>query len=366
MARKPDVFVRQVTPEEGRKLARIARRSKQPIRMRRAVVVMASAQHQPVGFIAKLMQVSESYVRQVIHDFNDKGFDALDPKWSGGRPAKTDQATRDRICQIARCCPRDLGWPFSTWSLSKLAEVLRTNKIAEVSRETVRQILKAGGVSWRATKTWKASNDPDFQAKMARVLDLYDNPPADGRVICVDEFGPLNLQPRSGRGWFTARRPRRLRATYHRTQGVRHMFSALDLRTGQLFYRIRDRKRWTEFLAFLKSLRARWPGQKLYLICDNYSVHKRAEVRAWCSVNAIELVFLPTYSSWLKPDRMRVRRAAVLRPQRHRPPQPRRTRRRDRHLHPLAQPARRTHPRLRRRIQDPAAGLPNQRCLTRH
>ncbi|MET9030807.1 transposase, partial [Nocardia sp. NPDC004168] len=102
----------------------------------------------------------------------------------------------------------------------------------------------------------------------------------------VDEFGPLNLQPRPGRGWFTARRPRRLRATYRRTQGVRHMFGALDLSSGQLYYRIRDRKRWTEFLAFCKSLRARWPGEKLYLICDNYSVHKRAEVRAWCTANA--------------------------------------------------------------------------------
>ncbi|MFI6369302.1 hypothetical protein ACIBG0_42230 [Nocardia sp. NPDC050630] len=53
----------------------------------------------------------------------------------------------------------------------------------------------------------------------------------------------------------------------------------MDLRTGQWYYRIRDRKRWSEFLAFLKTLRARWPGQKLYLICDNYSVHKRREVR---------------------------------------------------------------------------------------
>ncbi|MFI6225167.1 transposase [Nocardia salmonicida] len=54
-----------------------------------------------------------------------------------------------------------------------------------------------------------------------------------------------------------------------------------------------------EFPSFLKSLRARWPGEKLYLICDNYSVHKRAEVRAWCADNDVELVFLPTYSSWL-------------------------------------------------------------------
>jgi hypothetical protein len=53
-------------------------------------------------------------------------------------------------------------------------------------------------VSWQATKTWKASNDPDFVEKIDRVLDLYDHPPAEGRVICVDEFGPLNLLPRAG------------------------------------------------------------------------------------------------------------------------------------------------------------------------
>jgi transposase len=116
--------------------------------MRGAVVVMASAQHQPVGLIAKLMYVSKACVRQVIHDFNEKGMDALDSKWSAGRPAKTDRATRDRICSVARCCPRELGWPFSVWSLSKLVEVLRGNGIADVSRETLRQILKAGGVSW--------------------------------------------------------------------------------------------------------------------------------------------------------------------------------------------------------------------------
>ncbi|MFI5541924.1 hypothetical protein ACIA5H_36720 [Nocardia sp. NPDC051900] len=48
MARKPDVFVGAVTPQEGGKLAQLARRGRQPVRMRRAVVV-ASAQHQSVA-----------------------------------------------------------------------------------------------------------------------------------------------------------------------------------------------------------------------------------------------------------------------------------------------------------------------------
>jgi hypothetical protein len=41
------------------------------------------------------------------------------------------------------------------------------------------------------------------------------------------------------------------------------MLAALDLATGQMTYRIQDRKRWQEFLALLKVLRSRWPGQKL-------------------------------------------------------------------------------------------------------
>ncbi|WP_020547765.1 IS630 family transposase [Nonomuraea coxensis] len=154
-------------------------------------------------------------------------------------------------------------------------------------------------MSWQTTTTWKASTDPHFSAKMQRVLELYDHPPADGRVICVDEFGPLNLMPRKGKRWWPARSPARLRATYHRYHGVMQMIAALDLATGKLYYRIRTRKRWREYLSFLKTLRARWPGEKLYVIADNYSPHKHPQVRSRAAANDVELVFLPTYGSWL-------------------------------------------------------------------
>ena len=32
---------------------------------------------------------------------------------------------------------------------------------------------------------------------------------------------------------------------------------------------------------------------------DNFSPHKHPEVRTWCAANQINLVFLPTYASWL-------------------------------------------------------------------
>ncbi|WP_221305075.1 transposase [Streptomyces sp. Ag109_O5-1] len=54
-----------------------------------------------------------------------------------------------------------------------------------------------------------------------------------------------------------------------------------------------------EYLSFLKTLGTRWPGQRLYVITDNYSPHKHPEVRSWAADNDVELMFLPTYGSWL-------------------------------------------------------------------
>jgi hypothetical protein len=116
--------------------------------------------------------------------------------------------------------------------------------------------------------------------------------------------GRLNLQPRPDRAWRPTGHPARLRATCRRTSGVRHMLAALDLATGQIIYRIRERKRWREFLVSLKLLRARWPGQKLYLIAGDFFPHKHPEVTGWAATNNVELVFLLLMAEL---DRTRIR-----------------------------------------------------------
>jgi transposase len=238
-------------------------------------------------------------VRELIKAFNDRGFAALDPKARRGSMPRIGPRVREQICRTAKSDPARLGCPFTCWSLTKLRDFLAEQNYIWVSHETIRQVLRNAGISFQNTKTWKHSSDPDFAAKKERILALYDGPPADGRVICVDEFGPLNLMPRPGKGWFPAGRAKRLRATFHRAAGVRHMFAALDLAGGEMFYRIRDRKRWSEFLDFLRQLRRRFPTGRLYVVLDNFSPHKTAAVRDWCAANEVELVFTPTNASWL-------------------------------------------------------------------
>jgi len=60
------------------------------------------------------------------------------------------------------------------------------------------------------------------------------------------------------------------------------------------------------FLKFLKRLIKYKKGKKVFLIVDNLSVHKSAEIQKFVNENKskIELFYLPTYSPELNPDEL--------------------------------------------------------------
>jgi DDE superfamily endonuclease len=154
---------------------------------------------------------------------------------------------------------------------------------------------------------------------------------------------------------------------YTRYHGVMQMIAALDLATGKRYYRIRRRQRWREHLSFRKTLRTRRPGQKLYVIADNYSPHQHPQVRTWAAANDVELVFRPTYGSWLTWIASESPALRYYAPQRHRPPHPRRAERGNRRLRPLAQRPSPAQDQLRRRLTHPKLDqLPGQGCVTGH
>jgi transposase len=119
------VQVRELSNDEGRRLLSIVRRaSGSVVRLLRAQMVLWSAQRMDVPAIAKIAFTSEDRVRAVIHNYNEDGFDSRAPKYAGGRPPTFTLAQRREIKKVALSRPVDHDLPFSTWSLSKLAEFL--------------------------------------------------------------------------------------------------------------------------------------------------------------------------------------------------------------------------------------------------
>jgi hypothetical protein len=193
--------------------------------------------------------------------------------------------------------------------------------VDDISYEGLRGLLREEGVSFHRTKTWKTSHDPDYAAKKARVEHLYaiagdevipeeDEPEV---IFCLDEFGPLNLQPHPGGQWAErggkhkepGREPRpRRRATYTRPHGVRHLFAAYDLGKDKLYGHIKPKKDRTGFPEFCRYLRSLYPPKtRIAIVRDNFSprltTRKDSRVSDWAAADNVEFAYTSTNSSWL-------------------------------------------------------------------
>jgi transposase len=297
------VRARRLSDQEGRRLQQIVRRGKHgSVRVRRAMIIMASASGTPVGAIARLVAADEDTVRDVVHAFNEKGLAALDPNWAGGRPRLISDDDIDLIVAAATARPEKLGQPFTHWSVRKLTTYLAgdTTRPVAIGRERLRQILHQRGISFQRTRSWKESTDPDRDAKLDRIEHVTTHFP--DRCFAFDQFGPLSIRPCHGASWAPKTKPDRLPATYHRTHGIRYFHGCYSLADDQLWGVIRARKGGDHTLAALKSIRAARPGgYRLYVILDNLSANKTPAIRAWASRANVELCFTPTSASWANP-----------------------------------------------------------------
>jgi len=267
------------------------------------MVILASAGGNSVPVIARLMQADEDSVRQVIHRFNEMGLGCLDPQWAGGRPRRISPDDEAFIVTTATTRPETLAQPFTRWSVRKLADYLAHNRGPRrvvVGRERLRQFLRTHGLTFQRTKTWKESNDPLRDVKLARIDEVLIRFP--GRCFAFDEFGPLTIRPHLGAAWTRQGHPDRLPANYHKLHGVRQFHGCYSVGDDTMWGIVRTRKSAANTLAALKSIRAARPGgAPIYIILDNLSAHKGTKIREWADRNKVELCFTPTYASWANP-----------------------------------------------------------------
>lgn len=306
------VKARRLTAEEGQTLLRIVRRGAQgTIRVRRAMMILASASGTPAPAIARLVAADPDTVRDVIHAFNDQGLACLDPHWAGGAPRRISDEDVAFIVATAKTRPTTLGLPFTHWSLRKLAAYLsgeygRTDprqvpaRRVRIGRERLREILREHRISFQRTRTWKTSHDPDYDAKLDRIEQVMTRFP--DRCFGFDQFGPLSIRPCHGTCWAERKHPDRLRATYQRTHGIRYFHGCYSVSENRLWGVLHEHKGGVHTLAALKTIRAARPdGAPIYVILDNLSCNTTPAIRAWAKAHKVNLCLTPTNASWANP-----------------------------------------------------------------
>jgi transposase len=162
------LVLRALTPEERDVLAAKLKDKQLSTKIHeRYRLVALVADGMSANAAGKVVGCTDVKAQHWVHRFNASGFATFEKQPNHpGRPQIIHGAQVRALIRVALSRPEDLGLPFTQWSVSKLkAYCLKQGLIPDISDEWVRRLLRREGVSYQRTKTWKESNDPDFEVK---------------------------------------------------------------------------------------------------------------------------------------------------------------------------------------------------------
>ena len=290
--RSPRLTVRLVGDERD-ELERLTRRARTNRHLAlRAKLVLASADGASDRAVAEAHHVNPKTVATWRKRFCERRFEGLYDEPRPGAPRTIDDAQVEKIVvETLETTPR----AATHWSTRKMAEK------AGIGRSSVSRIWRAHGLKPHVVRGFKLSNDPQFIEKVRDIVGLYMNPPDNALVFAFDEKPQIQALERAQPILpMDIGMPERQTHNYIR-HGTLDLFAALNIASGEVIAKTKNRHRAKEFVAFLKHMDATVESDlDVHVILDNLSAHKAAPVKRWLLRNPrFHLHFTPTYSSWL-------------------------------------------------------------------
>jgi transposase len=282
-----------LTAKQRRELAqRVARAADSAQEIRRAHVVLWSADGVTGAEIARRLHLSVEAVSRIRRRFVETGIAGLATRPKAGRKDHAvAAATVERIVDLAMS-PPPAG--RSRWTTRLLG------KAVGLTSGCVSAVLRRHDLKPHRVRTYKVSRDPAFAAKVRDVVGLYLHPPEHAVVLSVDEKTSIQALERT-QPPLPLRAGRATRHTHdYKRHGVVDLYAALEVATGQVTHRVTATHTAADFLRFMRQVVRAYPRRELHVILDNSSSHSTPEVRAWLARHPrVHFHYTPTSASWL-------------------------------------------------------------------
>ena len=301
-----------LTAAERATLKKRARGAKTPHRDRlRAQIVLAAARGRDNARIAADLRVTADTVRKWRGRFAVRGLAGLADLPRSGRPRRISELTRAAVVALACQLPAATGVPLSRWTGPELLAELSQAGVADaLSVSSVLRILAEHPVKPWQYQSWISPRDPDFEAKAAVILDLYQGyyqgtrlQPGD-RILSVDAKPSIQARGRCRPTAPAARgTPVRVEHEYVR-HGALALLAALDVHTGKVFAATPDTTGIAPFMDLIGQVMSRpeyKDAPRVFVIVDNGSDHRgqTAVGRLRDAYPNAIMIHTPVHASWL-------------------------------------------------------------------
>lgn len=190
----------------------------------------------------------------------------------------------------------------SRWRLASLREALRW--LSDHSVKCVWTTLKRLGIRYKRGREYVHSPDPDYPLKLAyiqaaqqqartqpqQVVLLYQDELTYYRRPSVDRAYALcaSKDPKADQGYSTNKK--------------RRISGSLNWLTGQFHAQQLHRFGLSQLKRYYLDLQDAYPQAKtIYLVQDNWPVHRHPDLVSWLAQTRLVVLWLPTYAPWCNP-----------------------------------------------------------------
>jgi putative transposase len=295
----------EISQEEQAQMLAALRRARYGYLLSLHIVLLCVVGRNPTE-IADVLFCSRSSVYRTVRAYR-AGILGLKPDEDGRlspplHPTVLVPSLRRSLVALLNAPPRAYGWCRTRWSCATLALTLQTKRGITVSAETMRRWVHEVGWVWKRAKLVAKDDDPQRVTRLARIRYVFEQLTCVETMVFADDLD-IHLLPKVGCAW----RPNgtQLEVMTPGQNQKHYLAGALDLSTGTLHHCLGPRKTNALFRDLLTMLDARYPAERymrLYVVVDNYKIHKAKAVEQWLAAHPrVTLLFLPTYCPRANP-----------------------------------------------------------------
>ncbi len=267
------------------------------------ILLLCAHGHTP-SEIADLLFCSRSSVYRTVEAYRRGALGTLQATESNGsnevrRRPYISSLTRSLVAIIKRV-PGAFGWCRTRWSCQTLALELRARRGVKVSRETIRRWLHQQGYVWKRARHVARDDDSERVTKLARIRHIVEHLRPSEMLFFIDELD-IHLLPKIGYEWML--RGTQTEVMTPGTNQKQYLAGALDYLTGKIVHVCGERKNRWLVIDLLRRVDRQFPtATKIYLVADNYRIHKAKAVEEWLHHHPrFEIVWLPSYCPKANP-----------------------------------------------------------------
>jgi transposase len=226
--------------------------------------------------------------------------------------------------------PHTLGLDRSRWTLATLRQ--HASWLAVRSDSGCWRLLRRLGLGLKRGREWIHSPDPTYAEKRAAIAAVLAQAQREpGSVVVYLDEVTVYRQPTIASAYAPVGHEQPLARRSVRANAATRLVATLDHTSGRVVVRRAKVIGTAALVAFYQQLRAAYPdATRIYVVQDNWPVHRHpdllvalvpqespfalplpttwpakpsaAAVRRWGDLRLpIQLVWLPTYASWLNP-----------------------------------------------------------------